>query len=590
MASGYGEALKDSGDKGTFFGSTPDDQFERGRRLGKGGQATVYECKRLNTGKSYAVKVIEMKSMAFQRQSEQNLRREIRNMEELFHRNIVNLLTHIWEDSRCLLVMDLARGGDLHNKVFEEANISVDNSDEYFPGLGGSELASRHVAKQLIDAMGYMHSKLIVHRDMKLENVLICRTYAYTGPDDGTQRLPSEVHDVKITDFGLSKNVTSQPNLLRCSTAVGSPDFVAPEVLDGASLTQTSDFWSFGVMIYAMICGEWPFAIRGSKDLEPSRHKEVVSKINACRSWQAASQEVHLLVEGLLCIDMEKRFGQTECLNSKWITSKSEEDDELRMRRSPSKTDPGSLQGVISEVSGCVGYALDNVELKLRNGSTQFFGIAGGDVQHCYTLKPNELIVSVMQEEREDFLGLALTFQTSKGQVLSLKGSQARKRRCFNAPAGTQIVGLQFDGSRLIGILLEKVSKEEPGTVASISGRVGHAVDQVAFRLRDGTIRDYGNPHGGTEQGPWALEPGEYIVSVEQLARDAFLGNSLAFYTSAGSIFQLKGMEASGCRRFAVPPRQQICGLQFEGSLLFKVVTCPLDGNLAIQQTHRLNC
>eukprot|EP00434_Breviolum_minutum_P030079 symbB.v1.2.026600.t1/scaffold2672.1/size73286/6 len=116
------------------------------------GQATVYECTRVRTEKKYAVKVIEMKALNFQKNDgEQNLRREIRNMEELFHPRIVNLLTHLYEENRCWLVMDLARGGDLHNKIFDELNISIKRGDDHFPGLGQSELASRHVAQQLLE-------------------------------------------------------------------------------------------------------------------------------------------------------------------------------------------------------------------------------------------------------------------------------------------------------------------------------------------------------------------------------------------------------------------------------------------------------
>eukprot|EP00913_Durusdinium_trenchii_P020927 g19663.t1 len=103
--------------------------------------------------------------------------------------------------------MDLARGGDLHNKILDEVNISMSRGDDHFPGLGQSELATRHVATQLLEGMGYMHSFGIIHRDMKLENVLLVRTYAYPGPAEKNFPVPSEVHDVKITDFGLSKNM-----------------------------------------------------------------------------------------------------------------------------------------------------------------------------------------------------------------------------------------------------------------------------------------------------------------------------------------------------------------------------------------------
>ncbi|CAE7418443.1 fhkA [Symbiodinium natans] len=637
------------------------------------GQAIVYECTRMKTQKKY-VKVIEMKAVVFQKNDgEQNLRREIRNMEELFHPRIVNLLTHLFEEDRCWLVMDLARGGDLHNKVFDELNMSISRGDEYFPGLGQSELASKHVAHQLLEGMGYMHSFGIIHRDMKLENVLIVRTYAYPGHAESGVAVPSEVHDVKITDFGLSKNMQlgrsgtldkqarfnafprhSAP-LLRRASCVGSPDFVAPEVpikyklcftftslpceglvwhvrpglgtlepilsvMHAATLgdlckqetptekmqlakawnLRSCDYWSFGVMTYAMICGEWPFSIRSNKDLVPERHREVVSSVKAGKPWQNASKEARSLIQGLLSINAAVRFSHVDCLHHAWFSSSDSQIDSNKVTicdgLSPKD---GAPRGVIQEIIGCTGYAVDNMQMKLVNGTTLSFGSMGGDIEHHWKLRPDERLVSVLQEERHDFLGLAIIFNTSRGDVLALQGSQARKRRCFLAPSGSQIVGLQFQGHRLMGIHLRKISAEEPAAVVSLGGRVGHAVDKVWFRFRDGSTCEYGNSEGGAEQGPWVLEPGEHITAVEQLARDAFLGTSIAFYTSLGSIFSLKGMEAFGSRRFTVPRGMQICGLQFEagpsrsqifldvdfgswaqGSMIASVTTCPDDGAL----------
>mmetsp|Transcript_7544 Transcript_7544/g.17338 ORF Transcript_7544/g.17338 Transcript_7544/m.17338 type:complete len:592 (-) Transcript_7544:139-1914(-) len=565
----------------------PHDQFGLGKRLGKGGQAIVYECTRMKTQKKYAVKVIEMKAVVFQKtDGEQNLRREIRNMEELFHPRIVNLLTHLFEEDRCWLVMDLARGGDLHNKLFDELNTASMRGDAYFRGLGQSELASKHVAHQLLEGMGYMHSFGIIHRDMKLENVLIVRTYAYPGKGEDGIPLPSEVHDVKITDFGLSKNMHSAP-LLRRSSAVGSPDFVAPEVLSGMC-DQTCDYWSFGVMIYAMICGEWPFTIRSNKDLVPERHKEVVSNIKASKSWQNASKEAQSLVKGLLNINTVARFSHVDCMHHAWFANYVQiGTDKVAIVEGLCPAD-GGPRGVIQEIVGCTGYAVDSVQMKLVNGSMLSFGSVGGDIEHQWKLRPDERLVSVLQEERHDFLGLAIIFNTSRGDVLALQGSQARKRRCFLAPPGNQIVGLQFQGHRLMGIHLRKISAEEPAAVASLGGRVGHAVDKVWFKLRDGTTCEYGSSDGGGDQGPWVLEPGEHITAVEQLARDAFLGTSISFYTSLGSIFSLKGMEAFGSRRFTVPRGRQICGLHFEGSMITSVTTCSDDGDMRACKTHGL--
>mmetsp|Transcript_63637 Transcript_63637/g.180731 ORF Transcript_63637/g.180731 Transcript_63637/m.180731 type:complete len:90 (-) Transcript_63637:76-345(-) len=71
------------------------------------------------------------------------------------------------------------------------------------------------------------------------------------------------------------------------------------------------------------------------------------------------------------------------------------------------------------------------------------------------------------------------------------------------------------------------------------------------------------------------LREDEFIVCVEQSCREEYLGNTLAFYTSAGAVYKLSGMEASSSRRFAAPPGRQVCGLDFEASRLRCVRTCP---------------
>jgi len=171
-------------------------------------------------------------------------------------------------------------------------------------------------------------------------------------------------------------------------------------------------------------------------------------------------------------------------------------------------------------------------------------------------------------------LGNAITFYTSSCNAFEFQGADARRRLRFVAPVGSQIVGLQFVGSRLTGIHMEGVPESgAAGLVDGIGGRCGYAVDQINFHLRSGVTRSYGGG-GGFEQGPWALEPNEYITVVEQARREAYLGNSVAFYTSAGRVLKLSGMEASVSRRFAAPPGLQICGVDVEGASLTGVRLC----------------
>lgn len=597
--------------EGTRFGLV-DDELELGRELGGGTQGRVYVCTRLRTGNQYAVKVVNTNALDLREHTLANLRREISVMRELHHPRIVNLREAFWEGSLCCIVMDLARGGDLHRKL------------ERGKGLG-SEIAVRHVAHQLLEGIGYMHSHNVIHRDLKPENVLIVRSRPAAA--DPTV----ELHDVKIADFGLSKALKRLGEDYPGMTACGTLDYLAPEVLTG-HYDEAIDFWSFGVLLYMMLCGAFPFTIEGVSDINSLSAK----KISCTKAWQEVSEEARDIVRSLLTVDRTKRLGLDGCFRHHWLaeevanaTPASADFSHAGTPRhagSPNnrETDTVSLfvgllspvkkgfpdfperpirsvgptqmnlvlqppyQGVIKQISGKVGAAVDSVELQFRDGPSQFHGGRGGKEQHTWYLRQDELILAVAQETRNAYLGDALVFYTSECQIISVQGADARRRNRLVAPLGSQIVGLQFENSHLTGIHLEKASLNgctPHGAIQSISGRVGSAVDKIVLQLRDGAVRRYGT-EGGSLQGPRLLEPDELIIIVEQGRKDAFLGNSIAFYTSAGNVVEFRGMEAAHSRRFVAPEGFQICGLSFEGDSLVGVTICPWSGDMSCSRAH----
>jgi len=562
---------------GVDFGP-PNDSFRLGERLGKGGQGAVHECTRTHTSNKYAVKIIDVEGLNFTKKHRENLRLEIRNMSELHHPRIVNMLCAFWERGCCFLVLDLARGGDLHGRIEHEVrNTRVPP----FKGLGGCEVASRHVTQQLLDGIAYMHSKHVIHRDLKLENVLIRKTEK--GP-------VCDLHDVKIGDLGLSKYVGPPASaeqlaptipvpgvskMTKRLSVVGSPDFVAPEVIEQV-YDERADLWSLGVMVYAMFCGMWPFKIKASDCQKPEVHKTVVATLRAPQSWLATSDEGRAFVEGLLTVNPDDRLSVEGCKAHPWLQDEARgaENNVSIPRDFPQA---GEVVGVVKKISTTLGDAVDLVELKFWNGQKERHGGSGGESQTVFDLKPDELIIGVMQETRGQYLGNSLCFYTSHARTINLPGWSAQRQHRFVAPHGRQIVGLQFDASTLIGVYLEKLSGAGHGAIAQISGRVGHAVDRLTLVLRDGEVLDYG-AGGGAECGPFVLQRDEYITVVEQGRRDAFLGNSIVFYTSAGNVIRLLGMQSAAGVRFSVPVGSQLCGLEFRGSDLETIFTCPASG------------
>eukprot|EP00931_Biecheleriopsis_adriatica_P026034 TRINITY_DN15866_c0_g1_i1.p1 TRINITY_DN15866_c0_g1~~TRINITY_DN15866_c0_g1_i1.p1 ORF type:complete len:595 (-),score=91.39 TRINITY_DN15866_c0_g1_i1:87-1871(-) len=571
-----------------------EEQFKICNKLGEGSQGVVYACIQLSTGRKYAVKKIITDTRKFKKeQGERKLLREIQNMESLFHHGIVNILTHVVEHNRCFLVMDLATGGDLLDALNKEVRACTGT----FPGLGGNELASKYVTYQVVHALAYMHSKRIVHRDLKLDNTLIVRTRPYWDSK-------IFVHDIKITDFGLSKTIDEESpglaKLKRRDSLVGTIGLISPETVAGKlKVSGAVDFWSFGVMLYMMLCGAFPFDDIGEKELQAAamhgshfeRFEQKLSEVRCLKTWEDKSEEARSFVRNLLKVNPDERSTAIGCLNHQWLKPLESEledflntgDDPGLPKRTSSRSLLGPISGVITEIRGTAGYAVDSVTFKLADGSDSFYGSTGGDFEKLWKLKEDELLWAVMQEDRDDFLGNGFLFQTSHGRVLSLMGLQAKPRRRFAASPGMEIIGLQFNDSDIIGIHV--VERGEKGAVASISGRVGHAVDQIKLCLRNGKEIEYGSS-GGLEQGTWELQEGERILAVDQVLRDAFLGHSVMFIMSSGRIIRLLGMQATTSQGYMVPQGKQICGLEFTDSTLTGVKICPSNGDLSRVETH----
>jgi len=273
-----------------------------------------------------------------------------------------------------------------------------------------------------------------------------------------------------------------------------------------------------------------------------------------------------------------------------------EENKPMNSRRASKDRSP-SYQGgcgVVSSIRGWSGYAVDSIEMRYANGECRNHGDEGGTEYKEWKLGPDELIIGVTQERQGDgFLGNAVVFFTSTGRSIAVRGSAAAKKRRFIAPAGTQITGLMFESSRLMGVMIEKTKQGRPwepmkGIVKNIWGSVGYAVDGVMFTLRDGEERFYGDGEGGDYQKTWDLALNETVVIAEQGWKDAFLGYSISFYTSAGNVLSLRGISATQSLRFMCSHGEQICGLEFEAGKLSHVNTCGRDGARDKETRHRM--
>ena len=197
--------------------------------LGSGSNGLVKLCSSRTTGLSYALKSIsKFRCDGTDRSS--LISSEIQIMSELDHPNILRLLEHFETSNEVYLILELCTGGHLLDNGFRP-------NQYHYP-----ENVTCNLVKQMLRAITYLHSKHIVHCDLKMENFLF--------------QSDSINSTLKLIDFGLSQYISPENPYLTIPT--GTPYYAAPEVLAG-KYDYKCDVWSIGVIVFKLLCGSLPF-------------------------------------------------------------------------------------------------------------------------------------------------------------------------------------------------------------------------------------------------------------------------------------------------------------------------------------------
>ncbi|UNI22527.1 tRNA (cytidine(32)/guanosine(34)-2'-O)-methyltransferase [Purpureocillium takamizusanense] len=199
----------------------------------------------LDRKKLVAIKVCEHgpRGGASEERVEMSLKRELEIMQSIHHPSLVNLKAWSIEPTRAILVLSYCPGGDLFDIATAHRSILK-------PAL------MRRMFAEIVGAVGYLHERRIVHRDIKLENVLVNLTPEELGdPAIDWQTFPHSI--VTVADLGLSRRIADDEKL---ETRCGSDDYAAPEVIMGQPYDgRATDAWSLGVLLYALLEARLPF-------------------------------------------------------------------------------------------------------------------------------------------------------------------------------------------------------------------------------------------------------------------------------------------------------------------------------------------
>lgn len=162
----------------------------------------------------------------------------------------------------------------------------------------------------MLSAVKHLHEHGIVHRDLKPENFLMSDT--------------SEDSEVKLIDFGLSKRYSQVKNTEKMHTVVGTPYYVAPEVLKG-SYDERCDVWSLGVILFVFLCGYPPFEGDNNKEIFKNVLKS--SLVFEDQDWANISNEAKDLITKMLEKDPKNRITAVECSKHPWFQMNHSEDE-----------------------------------------------------------------------------------------------------------------------------------------------------------------------------------------------------------------------------------------------------------------------
>jgi calcium/calmodulin-dependent protein kinase I len=284
--------------------------YEIGKVLGHGASGKVYQVTHKVTGQSFACKVVKKNSSMNDAQS---MSTEIEIMKRIRHRNIVSMY-ELYETPKCLwIILELVDGGDLHHYLAHTVHYNEVMASKQF--------------KQVLAGLHYLHSLGVVHRDLKLDNILLHGAGANA--------------DLKIADFGLSALVrleedgydagesSKRKNYRQLKDMWGTKEYFAPEVVDMAYGPQ-ADVWALGCVLYEMLCGEQAFPVREGDKEHTFYGRIKAGEFDMARPvWSKISKEAKDLIKRMLVVDPGTRLSASEALLHPWITGAAHSDEHL---------------------------------------------------------------------------------------------------------------------------------------------------------------------------------------------------------------------------------------------------------------------
>lgn len=254
--------------------------------IGRGSFSRVVRVEHKSTRQPYAIKMIETRY----REGREVCESELCVLRRVRHANIIQLMEVFETAERVYMVMELATGGELFDRIIARGSFT--------------ERDATRVLQMVLDGVKYLHTLGITHRDLKPENLL----YYHPGADS----------KIIITDFGLASSRKKGDECLM-KTTCGTPEYIAPEILVRKPYTNAVDMWALGVISYILLSGTMPF----EDDNRMRLYRQILKGKYSFSGepWPSVSNLAKDFVERILTVEPGKRLSAGQALKHPWIIS-----------------------------------------------------------------------------------------------------------------------------------------------------------------------------------------------------------------------------------------------------------------------------
>ncbi|KAM7396211.1 hypothetical protein PAMP_019268 [Pampus punctatissimus] len=254
--------------------------------IGRGSFSRVVRVEHKSTRQPYAIKMIETRY----REGREVCESELCVLRRVRHTNIIQLVEVFETAERVYMVMELATGGELFDRIIARGSFT--------------ERDATRVLQMVLDGVKYLHTLGITHRDLKPENLL----YYHPGADS----------KIIITDFGLASSRKKGDECLM-KTTCGTPEYIAPEILVRKPYTNAVDMWALGVISYILLSGTMPF----EDDNRMRLYRQILKGKYSFSGepWPSVSNLAKDFVERILTVDPSERLTAGQALKHPWIVS-----------------------------------------------------------------------------------------------------------------------------------------------------------------------------------------------------------------------------------------------------------------------------